>query len=84
MIIAPTKERILQYLDLKKISKQTFFAETGIKRGFLDADKIKGAVSDISLTKIIAAYNQYGLNFGLLPGAFLLSLSLDINSILVS
>lgn len=51
-----TKERIIQYLDLKGITKTTFFAITGIKRGFLDADKLSGAVTDEHFAKILATY----------------------------
>lgn len=61
MIFATTKERLLQYLDFKGISISKFLQETGIKRGFLDTDKLKSSVSDIFLTMIIAKYEDLNL-----------------------
>lgn len=51
-----TKERILQFIEYKGITRSIFFNDTGIKRGFLDADKLEGAVSDIQIAMIVAAY----------------------------
>ena len=51
-----TKERILEILDLKGIKKSIFFQKTGIKRGFLDADKLNQSVSDENFAKIIAIF----------------------------
>lgn len=56
MIFATTKQRILQYLDYKGIDKKSFFTQTGIKRGLLDADKLQSSVSDISIAKILATF----------------------------
>lgn len=61
--IATTKERIVQFIDYKGIDKKTFFKETGIKRGFLDADKLKSTVSDVFLANIIANYNDVNLSW---------------------
>ena len=51
-----TKERIKQFIDYKGIKLKIFFEETGIKRGFLDKDKLNGTVSDEHFAKIIATY----------------------------
>lgn len=56
MIVASTKERILQFIDNKGIDKKIFFEKTGIKRGFLDSDKLKSAVSDVFIAIIIAVF----------------------------
>lgn len=63
MILATTKERLLQYLEAKEISTSSFLKETGIKRGFLDTDKLKASVSDIFLTMIIAKYTDLNLEW---------------------
>lgn len=61
MNFASTKERILQYLDYKGVTITKFLKETGIKRGFLDTDKLKSAVSDVFLAIIIATYPDINL-----------------------
>lgn len=53
-----TKRRLSQYLKSKRITQQTFFSETGIKRGFLDSDKLEMSVSDDNLAKIFAVYTD--------------------------
>ena len=63
MKIATTKERILQFIEYKCISQGIFFKETGIKRGFLDGDKLNAAVSDIFAAKIIATYPDLDLEW---------------------
>ncbi|MHC5309837.1 S24 family peptidase [Myroides sp. LJL116] len=63
MILVTTKERIMQYLDYKGISVANFLKETDIKRGFLDADKLKSSVSDIHITKIIAKYTDLDITW---------------------
>ena len=63
MNFATTKERILQYLEIKEVSLKTFFNETGIKRGFLDSDKLKSSVSDVFITIIIAKYSDINLDW---------------------
>ena len=61
MNFASTKERLLQFLDYKGITVSNFFKETGIKRGFLDTDKLKSTVNDVFLTTIIATYPDINL-----------------------
>lgn len=56
MIFATTKQRILQYIDFKRIDRTIFFQQTGLKRGLLDADKLKSTVSDVFIAKILATY----------------------------
>ena len=63
MKIATTKHRILQYIDYKCISKQTFFKETGLKRGFLDADKLETSIPDTFIATIIAIYPEINLTW---------------------
>lgn len=61
MKFATTKRRIILYIDYKGISVSNFFIETGIKRGFLDSDKLDSAVSDVFIAKIIAVYKDLNL-----------------------
>lgn len=61
MNFATTKRRILQYIDLKGITIAKFLAETDIKRGFLDTDKLDSSVTDVFLAKIIATYSDINL-----------------------
>lgn len=56
-----TKDRVLQFIDYKGISKTVFLNETNIKRGFLDKDKLNASVSDILLEKIIKTYPEIDL-----------------------
>lgn len=56
MNIATTKQRILQLLDYKELKLKDFYELTGIKRGFLDADKLESSVSDVFLAIIIAKF----------------------------
>lgn len=51
-----TKRRILDLIKYKKITIQKFFELTGIKRGFLDSDKLNQSVSDRHLAMIFAAF----------------------------
>lgn len=56
MKIATTKERILQFVDYKGISKTRFYEETGMRRGFLDGDKLKTSIPDTFIATIVATY----------------------------
>ncbi|MEE3725377.1 hypothetical protein EJN86_11570 [Riemerella anatipestifer] len=58
MNFATTKERIIQYIDFKGIKIKDFYKKTGIKRGFLDSDKLKSSVSDVFLAIIFATFND--------------------------
>lgn len=58
MKIATSKERIIQFIDYKGISKQSFFKETGLKRGFLDADKLQTSIPDVFIATIIATFPE--------------------------
>lgn len=55
-IIATSKERLIKYLDYKGVKMVDFFKNSGIKRGFLDTDKLKSTISDVFLAKIIAFF----------------------------
>lgn len=63
MNFATSKERLLQYLSNKHISVPIFLKETGIKRGFLDGDKLKASISDIFIAKIIAKYKDLNIEW---------------------
>lgn len=63
MNLATSKKRLLQYLSSKHISVTVFLQETGIKRGFLDGDKLKASISDIFLAKIIAKYEDLNIEW---------------------
>lgn len=63
MKFATTKERILQYIDYKGIGKQEFFRKTGLKRGFLDADKLGSTVSDVFIAMIFAVYPELNIEW---------------------
>lgn len=58
MNFATTKERIVHYIDFKGIKVKEFYKITGIKRGFLDSDKLKSSVSDTFLATIIAKFTD--------------------------
>ncbi|SHF45446.1 S24 family peptidase [Dysgonomonas macrotermitis] len=58
-----TKNRIIQFINYKNISKTIFLATTNIKRGFLDKDKLDASVSDQLLAKIIATYPELSLEW---------------------
>ncbi|WP_235208290.1 S24 family peptidase [Saccharicrinis fermentans] len=53
----------MQYIDHKDITKQDFFKKTGLKRGFLDADKLNASVTDIFIAKIIAAFPELNIEW---------------------
>jgi hypothetical protein len=61
MNIATTKKRLMEFLDFKGISVPEFYKNTGIKRGFLDGDKLHSAVSDKFLAIIIENYSRLNL-----------------------
>jgi hypothetical protein len=63
MKIATTKERILQVLEIKDVSRPLFLEKTGIKRGFLDSDKLNQAVSDINIAKFIAIFPDINIKW---------------------
>ncbi|MHC1780031.1 MAG: hypothetical protein AB9922_07315 [Bacteroidales bacterium] len=63
MQIATTKERIVQYLDFKGIKLSKFYAETGLKRGLLDSDKLKQSITDVFVATIIEIYEDINLEW---------------------
>jgi len=58
-----TKERIYQFIAAKVGTKTKFFKATGLRRGFLDGDKMGQAVSDKHLAAIIAAYPELNIEW---------------------
>lgn len=58
MILGNTKERILQYIEYKGISKPQFYTDLGIKRGLLDSDKMGSTVADTIIAKILVRYTD--------------------------
>ena len=63
MNFASTKERIIEFINYQGITVSVFLEKTGIKRGFLDGDKLKSTVSDIFIAKIIAIYPNINLEW---------------------
>lgn len=63
MNFATTKERILHFIENQDIKVSDFLRKTEIKRGFLDADKLNSAVSDVFLAKIIAVFPELSLEW---------------------
>lgn len=58
-----TKKRILEFIKNQNITVSIFFQKTGIKRGFLDSDKLDQAVSDRHFSMIIAAFPDLSLDW---------------------
>lgn len=58
-----TKRRILEFIKNQKITVPIFFQRTGIKRGFLDSDKLDQAVSDRHFSMIIAAFPDLSVDW---------------------
>ena len=63
MISVSTKERLLQYLEFKGIGKTEFYTHIGIKRGLLDADKMKATISDPVIAKILVNYEDLDMKW---------------------
>lgn len=63
MILASTKERLLQYIEIKGDGRSEFYAKTGMKRGLLDTDKLKATVPDTAIAKIIAHYTDLNVEW---------------------
>ena len=61
IITMTTKERILQLADDNGLMKTSLLKKCGLRRGFLDTDKMSGAVSDAQLAAILAAIPQLNL-----------------------
>lgn len=57
------KKRIIQLIEFERLTKLDFFQKTGIKRGFLDSDKLDQAVSDKQITMIVAAFPTLNLEW---------------------
>ncbi|MBN1116345.1 MAG: hypothetical protein JXA77_04020 [Bacteroidales bacterium] len=55
-----TKEKLIDYLKVKGISKTKFYAETGLSNGFLDSGK---SLSVDNLKRIISVYRDINLNW---------------------
>lgn len=62
--ISVYKQRVIQYLDFKGISKREFYARTGLSNGVLDKDS---SLTLISVEKIISAFEDLNA-FWLLTG----------------
>lgn len=63
MKFATSKERLLYFLDSKGIKKAQFYRDTGIKRGFLDTDKMDSAISDVFLATILDVYKDLNISW---------------------
>lgn len=58
-----TKDRIIEFIEHKKISKTAFLNETKIKRGLLDKDKMQAGVTDAILAKILETYPEINIEW---------------------
>ena len=58
-----TKERILEFIEAKGTTKSIFLKNTGLKRGFLDADKLSQAVNDKQIYAILSAYSDINIEW---------------------
>jgi hypothetical protein B2_07877 len=54
------KERILQFIEYKRLSKNKFYKETGLSNGILDK---QGGISSDSLEKIYYVYPEINLDW---------------------
>ena len=61
--IMTTKERILQLADDNGLMKTSLLKKCGLRRGFLDTDKMDGAVTDHQLAAILAAFPTINLEW---------------------
>lgn len=60
-MIATTKKRLKFYLEQKGISNSQFYSDLGIKRGLLDADKLKATIADPIIAKILVIYTDLNI-----------------------
>lgn len=58
-----TKKRILKFIESQGVTIPNFYKITGIKRGFLDSDKLHQAVSDKHFAMIIDAFPELSLDW---------------------
>ena len=58
-----TKERILQLADDNGLMKTSLLKKAGLRRGFLDTDKMDGAVTDHQLAAILVAFPTINLEW---------------------
>ena len=72
-----TKRRVIQFIEYKEISIAMFLRETGLKRGFLDSDKLESSTSDVFITKIIAEYPEISLKWLVFGEGNMLTLSIE-------
>lgn len=63
MKIATTKKRILQFIEYKGLSKLSFYETTGMKRGFLDGDKLETSIPDTFIAIIIATFPELNIDW---------------------
>lgn len=58
-----TKERILQFIEYCNTTKTLFMKRVGLRRGFLDENKLHCTVSDIQLAAIVGAYPELSIEW---------------------
>ena len=58
-----TKERIIQLAEDNGLLKTNLLKKAGLRRGFLDTDKMDGAVNDKQLAAIIATFPTINLEW---------------------
>lgn len=58
--ISLIKQKILQYIDIKGVSKYQFYKKTGITRGVLDKE---GGISEENISKFLAQFSEINLEW---------------------
>ena len=58
-----TKERVVQLAENSGMLKAAFLKKVGLRRGFLDTDKMGASVSDRQLALILAAFPNVSLEW---------------------
>lgn len=53
----------MQLIEIKGTTKSIFLKKTGLKRGFLDSDKLTQAVSDKQMSAILSVYPDINLEW---------------------
>jgi len=79
--ISPIKEKILQYLELKGVSKYKFYQDSGITRGVLDKDS---GISEDNIAKYIAYAPEVNLEWLFLNNGEMLKTKSNSNVVNVS
>ena len=58
-----TKQRILEFMEARSVSRSMFYTVTGIRRGLLDKNKLGQVVSDRHLLAINKAFPELSIEW---------------------